>query len=120
MNSAAFRRAEAIENLENYARVIVIHLALLTWFPSNDAKLHWQAELNAFLRTLRRYDKAKKRPHNFTMDLIREILEDEFIDNESKDTILIGIEGHGVLAPEKPDWKLLSDAVKNFAHSVVL
>lgn len=119
MNAAAFRRAEAIENLESYARVIVVHLALLNWFPENDAKAHWQAEIDAFMRTLRRYDKGKKRPHNFGIELICETLEDEFMDNEGKDTILIAVEGHGVLAPERPDFALLSKAVKEFAKRVL-
>ncbi len=47
-----------------------------------------------------RYDKDKKRKHNFRTSLIIEILEDEIIDNEGRDAILIAIEGHGVQAPE--------------------
>jgi|SRR5580658_9978704 hypothetical protein len=114
-----FKRAEAIENLESYARVIVVHLALLAWFPGNNAKNHWQAEINAFIKTLRRYDKGEKRPHNFSVELISEILEDEFLKNDDQDAILIGIEGHGVLAPERPDFKLLAQSVKDFAEQVI-
>jgi hypothetical protein len=119
MNAAAFRRAEAIENLESYARVIVVHLALVNWYPNNEAKKHWEIELKAFMRTLKRYDKGKKRPHNFKVELICETLEDEFIDNNGKDAILIAVEGHGILAPETPDFELLSKAVKDFAKEVV-
>lgn len=119
MNSAAFRRAEALENLENYARVIVIHLALMEWFPKNDATAHWQAALNAFTKTLRRYDNAKKRAHNFSIDLIKETLEDEIIDNSSRDAVLIAVEGHGVIAPEKPDFQAVSKAIEVFAKRIL-
>ena len=119
MNSAAFRRAEALENLESYARVIVIHLALLVWFPDNSATKHWQAEIDAFLKTLRRYDNAKKRAHNFSHDVIVETLEDEIIDNNSRDAILIAVEGHGVMAPENPDFKAVSVAISNFADGII-
>jgi|GEM_PF-2150045 len=119
MNSAAFRRAEALENLESYARVIVIHLALMEWFPKHDANQHWQSELNAFIKTLRRYDNAKKRPHNFSIDLIKETLEDEIIDNSSRDAVLIAVEGHGVLAPDKPDFQAVSRSIEEFARKIL-
>lgn len=119
MNSAAFRRAEALESLESYARIIVVHLALLSWFPHKGAKNHWQTEINAFIKILRRYDSAKKRAHNFTQYLIIETLEDEIIDNNSKDAILIAVEGHGVKIPDEPDFELLSKAIKNFAEKVL-
>jgi hypothetical protein len=119
MNSASFRRAEALENLESYARVIVIHLALTEWFPGHDAQKHWQAELNAFVKTLRRYDNAKKRAHNFTIDLIKETLEDEIIDNSSRDAVLIAVEGHGVMAPDRPDFNAVANAIEAFAQRIL-
>ena len=92
---------------------------LTTWFPDNDANAHWQAEINAFIKTLRRYDNAMKRAHNFTQQLIEETLEDEIIDNESKDTILIAVEGHGVHAPERPDFEAVSKAISEFAKRIL-
>ena len=55
MNSVAFRRAEALENLESYARVIAIYLASMEWFPEHDATAYWQAELytRIYLQTLK-------------------------------------------------------------------
>ena len=119
MNAAAFRRAEALENLENYARIIVVHLVLTSWFPANSAAKHWQAELNAFIKTLKRYDKAKKRAHNFSHDLIKETLEDEIFDNSSRDAILIAAEGHGIILPDEPDFSLIHTAIDDFAKKVL-
>ena len=119
MNSAAFRRAEALESLESYARVIVIHLALMEWFPQHEARQHWQSELNAFIKTLRRYDNAKKRAHNFSTELITEALEDEIIDNSSRDAVLIAVEGHGLMAPDNPNFQVVSKAIKEFAKRIL-
>ena len=119
MNASAFRRAEAIENLESYSRIIVVHLALVTLFPENPAKDHWDAELNAFKKTLKRYDKAKKRDHNFTRQIIIETLGDECIDYDAKDAILIAVEGHGVKAPDNPDWNIINKAIESFADSIM-
>lgn len=119
MNYAAFRRAEALESLESYARIIVVHLALLSWYPKNDAKQHWQAEINAFIKTLRRYDNAKKRAHNFNVELITEVLEDEIADNSARDAILIAVEGHGVMAPDEPDFVSVSSAINQFARKIL-
>jgi hypothetical protein len=119
LNSAAFRRAEALECLESYARIIVVHLALLAWFPNNKAQQHWQAEINAFIKTLRRYDNAKKRAHNFTTQLITEALEDEISDNSARDAILITVEGHGMSIPDYPDFAAVSSAINQFAGKIL-
>ena len=119
MNAAAFGRGEAITKLENYAQVIVEHLALLAWYPDNPAKTHWEVEVRAFRTTLKRYDKGKKRAHNFAVDDIVETLEEQYLDNDGKDGVLIAIEGHGVQAPREPDWSLVDQAVRSFAESVV-
>jgi hypothetical protein len=68
---------------------------------------------------LRRYDNAKKRAHNFSVDLIKETLEDEIIDNSSRDAILIAVEGHGVMAPDKPNFLAVSKAIEEFAKKVI-
>ena len=117
--NATFHRGEAISKLENYATVIVEHLALITWFFDNGAVKHWQIEISAFITTLQRYDHAKKRNHNFKQEDIVEILQDQISTNEDKESILIGIEGHGVKAPLKPDWGKLEETFTNFAKRVL-
>lgn len=119
MNSAAFRRGEAFSRLDSYAPVIVEHLALITWFPEHSARKHWNAEILAFQKTLKRYDNAKKREHNFRVEDIIEALEDCIADGDDKDSILIGIEGHDVTAPDNPNWFLLQVKFKEFAELIV-
>lgn len=119
MLAAAFRRTEAMGRLEDFAPVIVIHLALVTWFKDNANQNHWQKEIHAFLSILRRYDNAKKRAHNFTQEGIFEVLEEQILLNDDKDNLLISIEGHGVTAPPTPDWNALTEAMGRFAAQVV-
>jgi hypothetical protein len=97
MNAAAFRKGEAISRLENYAYVIVEHLALVTWFPTPGALSHWNIELAAFSKALLRYDTGKGVKHNF-----------------------IGVESHGVPLPETVDWEALSARISAFADALVL
>ena len=119
MNAAAFQKSEALQRLENYSSVVVEHLALLTWFGDSSASSHWQVEINAFVKTLRRYDKGKKRKHNFKTDDIIDALMDQVHTNDDKDAVLIGIEGHGVKAPEDPAWEDLYKAFEEFAQKVL-
>ena len=117
--NAAFHRGEAFSKLENYSTVIVEHLALITWFSDHGAFKHWQIEISAFIKTLQRYDHAKKRSHNFKQDDIVEILQDQISTNEDKESVLIGIEGHEVKAPLKPDWGKLEQEFVTFAKRVL-
>ncbi len=64
MNAAVFRRGEAITRLENYAPVVLEHLALLTWFASNPASKHWAMELRAFKTAWQRYSTGKGNKSN--------------------------------------------------------
>ena len=117
--NAAFRRGEAVTRLENYACVILEHLALVTWFPDNSAKNHWDVELKAFKKALIRYNSSKGKKPNYTTALIVDTLSDFYETNDDKDYLLVDIESHGVKAPEDPDWKSFDQAVANFAKGVV-
>ena len=117
--NAAFRRGEAITRLENYACVILEHLALATWFPEHSARNHWDIELKAFNIGLTRYNKGKGRKPNYTTTIIVDTLTDFIETNDEKDYLLVDIESHGVKAPENPDWKALKHAINSFAEDVV-
>lgn len=88
--NATFRRGEALTRLENYAHVIVEHLALVVWYSDSPAKNHWDIELDALIDT-----------------------------NEDRDYVLIGIESHGVKAPEQPNWEQLIKSFSSFAKQVL-
>ncbi|HXW53995.1 MAG TPA: hypothetical protein VEL47_07810 [Myxococcota bacterium] len=119
MNAAAFRRGEAITRLENYAPVIVEHLALVTWYPNHSPAKHWQSELDAFTKALTRYNTGKGNKHNFTAEIIVETLMDVLSTNEERDYVLIGVESHGVVIPDQPDWDGLDKKLREFALNVV-
>ncbi len=119
MNAAAFRRGEAITRLENYATVIVEHLALTAWYPGHPAFPHWQAELNAFCTTMRRFNTAKKSKGNYTFEIIVDALMEILMSNEDKDYLLIGVESHGVVLAPEPDWTELNKSIENFANKVL-
>jgi len=120
MNAAAFRKGEAISRLENYAYVIVEHLALVTWFPTHGALSHWNIELAAFSKALLRYDTGKGVKHNFSKEIIVDVLTSTIETNEEKDYLLIGVESHGVPLPETVDWEALSARISAFADALVL
>ncbi len=119
MNAAVFRRGEAITRLENYAHVIVEHLALVTWYPRNSATKRWKNEINAFLKSLERYNTAKGKKNNFTTHLTVDALRDTIATNEEKDYLLIGVESHGVKLPKEPDCKILDNSIKDFAKHLL-
>lgn len=118
--NAAFRRSEAVQKLENYAPVIMEHLALVTWFPDNLANSHWEQELAAFRKTLHRVSNSKSKRPNLNQDLIVDVLMDSLEEHRDKDLFLVGLEGHGVVAPTDPDWSSLAEAARSFAVSVEL
>lgn len=117
--NAAFRRSEALERLENFAEVVVEHLALVTWFPTHRAKNHWNAEIQAFLKRLRKFDNGKDSRKNFTEFLIVDALNSILDTNQSRDYLIVSVESHGVVAPEDPDWESLKKAVVIFAKQVM-
>lgn len=84
-------RSEAMEALENLSFIIVVHLTLVAHFSSHQALKHWQGELDGFVSALRRYDKGKKRKHNFNKEIIcdtlMELLEDRKIQDDIEDFI---------------------------------
>ena len=85
-------RSQAVQGLENLSFIISVHMVLVESFPDNDARQHWIGELNGFIKTLRRYNKATgKRKCNFTMELIElsltEILEDNTMLEDIEDFI---------------------------------
>lgn len=117
----AFCRKDAVGSLESYAAVIVLHLALTTFFPKNSARRHWQSELGGFKKILTRFDKAKKKSrHNFNRKLIEDVLCEEFLDNHEKDLLLSVIDAKGLqIDTDAADWPALKLAVKEFAASIV-
>jgi hypothetical protein len=117
--NAAYRRSDAILRLENYAAVIIEHLALVSWFPRHGAAKHWQYELNAFLTGLRRYNIGKGKGSNFTEALIVKTLSEFMLYDTDQESILVGIESHGLKVPEGPEWKLLDKAIVAFAKQVM-
>lgn len=118
MNAAAFRRGEALTRLENYAPVIVEHLALAAWYPSHPANSHWKVELAAFKKTIIRYNTSKGKKPNFTRELVIDALQ-PFIDtDEERDYLLIGVESHGVTLNEHPNWADLQTAIEKFAAEI--
>jgi len=119
MNAAAFRRGDAITRLENYAPVIVEHLALVAWFPTHTANNHWQAELRGFLGALKRYDSAKSGRHNFTKEIVIMTLMDMIRTEDERDYVLIGVESHGGSVPSEPDWDLVYKSIEDFALKLV-
>ncbi len=119
MNAAAFRRGEAITRLENYAHVLVEHLALVTWYPAHTAHQHWQAELAAFRKALQRYNTGKGSKSNFTLEIVIETLMDVLATHEEQDYLLIGVEAHGVALPSEPDWQASHSKIQEFARQVV-
>lgn len=85
-------RSHAILGLENLSFIICVHLVLVETFPENSAASHWKGELNGFLKTLRRYNKATgKRKSNYTRELLElslhEILEDSALLEDIEDFI---------------------------------
>lgn len=119
MNAAAFRRGDAITRLENYAPVIVEHLALVNWYPKHTAHNHWQAELRGFSGALKRYDSAKSGRHNFTKEIVVMTLMDIVSTEDERDYVLIGVEAHGGSIPSNPDWHLVYKAIEDFASQLV-
>lgn len=117
--NTAFRRGDAITRLENYASVIVEHLALVSWFPNHSAHKHWQAEIRGFLGALKRYDTAKSGRHNFTREIVIVTLMDIVQTEDERDYVLIGVESHGGKAPSEPDWDSVYKAIENFASQLV-
>lgn len=115
MNAVAFRRGEAITRLENYAPVIVEHLALVAWYPTHTSCKHWQTELAAFQTALSRYNTGKGNKFNFTLDVVRITLMDILSTNEERDYVLIGVEAHGVALPSSPDWEVLHKSIDEFS-----
>lgn len=118
MQAMSFRRGDAYNRLENYAGVIVEHLALVTWFPSHSACNHWKVELEAYRKVLKRYNNGKKKSDNFTVEDIERELYSNIEYNEEKDYLLIALKAHGQPDIDTPDWESLKAAIKAFAQSV--
>lgn len=117
----AFSRKDAIGSLESYSAVIVLHLALITFFPDNRAHQHWNAELDGFRKILHRFDKAKKKSrHNYNEQLITDVLNEEFLDHHDKDILATALEAKGLpIDVDSVDWKSLESAAENFAKSIM-
>lgn len=119
MHAAAFRKSEATLRLENYAPVIVEHLALVTWYPDSRANKHWEIELEAFCAALSRYKKGKKSRQNFDHKDIVDELEAAIELNDDKDHLLLAIQSHGEKPPNNPNWDELKAAISQFADQVL-
>jgi hypothetical protein len=117
--NAAFRRSDAILRLESYAAVIIEHLALVTWYPEHRASKHWQTELNAFLTGLRRYNTGKGNGANFTEEMICQTFADAMLFQADKESILIGVESHGLTLPDAPNWTDLEKAISSFSKQIM-
>ncbi len=112
-------RSEAIEALENLSFIIVVHLALVTFFSSHQAVRHWQSELDGFVSALRRYDKGKKRKHNFNKDLICDALLELLEDRKIQDDIEDFIASKG-LPVDDLDFEAVKPLVVPFAESILM
>ena len=116
----AFSRKDAVGTLESYAAIIVLHLALITFFPKNDAQRHWQIEIDSFRKILARFNKGKsKSKQNFNVEFIIDALSEQFEGNHEKDILLSIIDTKGLhIEPEKANWTALETRVHEFARSV--
>ena len=94
-------------------------LALITWFPKNPASKHWQAEIDAFYKSLDRYNSGKGNKNNFTQHIIVDTLMDAIRTREEQEYLLIGVESHGVSLPESPDWSELKKGIDVFAKRIM-
>lgn len=118
MLAQAFKRGDAFNRLESYAPVIVEHLALVSWYPDTQAVNHWNVEIDAYMKILRRYNNGKKKSDNFDVeDIVRE-LKSHIEYNEEKDYLLIAMKGHGQPDLDNPDWDALEKATQAFAERV--
>ena len=113
---AAFRRSEALEALESYALPIVMHLALLQFFPDHSAVKHWRAEVEAFEKALICYSNSKKRSPNLDSYLVQKFLEDELFSSSDEEKIENFIHAKGLPLSEDPDWSFVRKAIYEFAQ----
>ena len=111
-------RSEAIEGLENLSFIIAIHLVLTSSFPAHDAVDHWNSEIDGFIKTLRRFDKGKKRKHNFNKELICDVLLELLEDSKIQDDIEDYIAAKG-LAVDTLDFEAAKIQVESFATGVL-
>lgn len=114
--NAAFRRSEALETLEHMSFTIIAHMALIAWFPKNEAKNHWEKEIAGFLKTILRYNRGKiKSGKNLSASLVEEILLEEIALSRDEERIEIFIQEKGLELPEPIDWQLVRSSISKFA-----
>ena len=68
---------------------------------------------------MRRYNNGKGKTPNFTQELIIDTLKEYLLFNADQESLLVGVESHGLTAPEPPDWQLLDQAIAHFAQQVM-
>ncbi len=117
--NAAFRRTDAMETLESFAPIVVLHVALLTCFPHSRDRKHWMKELEAFRKTYSRYNNGKRGRSNFNRELIGDSLEDVVYDFEGKERIVNAILAKGLsLEFEDVNWDDVRKGIDEFSRSV--
>lgn len=118
--NAAFYRSDAIDTLEDISFVLLVHLTLLAHFPKDLSVKHWKAEVNAFVKTLQRYNKGKKGRLNYVdPSFITKILQQKLDDEDEKERIETHIHSKGYDTSKLDlDWKLVKSLVAKEASRV--
>ena len=118
--NAAFHRSDAVETLEDLSLIILIHLALIETFPKDRACAHWQGEINAFAKTLKRYDNGKKGRHNYVDEnYVTQILCEMLDDSDEQKRIETHIFSKGYdLSSTEINFEAVKGAVVGFSKLV--
>ncbi len=119
--NAAYSRYHIVHALDNYAFVIVLHVAMTVLYPHDPSLQHWQKELRAFSGILRRYNRSKmKKGYNLIPEQIYATLADFADDPDSQEQILDFLQVKGLALPETIDWEVIKEGLRNFTAEVTL
>ena len=118
--NAAFYRSDAIDTLEEISFVLLVHLSLLVVFPKDRAGNHWKAEVDAFVKTLQRYNKGKKGRLNYVdARFVIKILHEKLDDEDERQRIETHIRSKGYDIEDRSiDWKKVKASVSKEAQRI--